>query len=100
MNENSMDNGGIRDRHSFTDQHPHIDNEPHEDSTQNQSAPARSDNIAEKIEKLPMNPTPLYIIFFFSQSSSCIECCLLGNIHVGQGIELQQLWVRLLSSQV
>ena len=100
MNENSMDNGAIRGRHSFTDQHPHIDNEQLEDSTQNQSAPARSDNVTEKRKKLPMNPTPLYIIFFSSQSSSCIKCCLLGNIHVGQGIDLQQLWVRLLSSQV
>ena len=69
MNENSMDIGDIRDRHSSTDQHPHVDNEPHEDSTQNQSAPATSDNVIEKKKKLPMNPTPLYIIFFSSQSS-------------------------------
>ena len=69
MNENSMDIGHIRDRHSSTDQHPHVDNEQHENSTTNQSAPARSDNVTEKRKKLPMNPTPLYIIFFSSQSS-------------------------------
>jgi hypothetical protein len=69
MNANSTDNGAIRDRHSFTDQHPHVDNEQHENSIQNQSAPARSDNVIEKRKKLPMNPTPLYIIFFSSQSS-------------------------------
>ena len=91
MNENSMDNGAITPIHSITDQHPHIDNELRQNSIQNQPNSATSDTVTEKTKKSPMTPTPLYIIFFSSQSSSCIECCLLGNIHVGQDIQLQQL---------
>ena len=63
-----MDIGDIRDRQSSIDQHPQVDNEQHENSTENQSAPATSDDVTEEREKTPMNPTPLYIIFI-SQSS-------------------------------
>ena len=68
MNENSMD-GAIRHRHSFTDQHPRIENESHEDSTQNQLDSARSHNTTKKMRDPRLTPTPLYIIFFSSQSS-------------------------------
>ena len=69
MNEDSVDDGAIRHRHSFTEQHPHVDNEQHENSTQNQSNSARFAFVAEKRKKSPMTPTSLYISFFSSQSS-------------------------------
>ncbi len=52
--------------HSHIEQQSHLDNQQHENAIQNQSDAARSVNIIETAKKMPMNPTPLYICFFFS----------------------------------
>ncbi|CAF1587124.1 unnamed protein product, partial [Adineta steineri] len=59
MNESSIDNGGVRVRHSATEQDIQIDNVQHENSTQNQSNAVESANITKKIMKLPMTPSSL-----------------------------------------
>jgi hypothetical protein len=69
MNENCLNNDVTTDKHSRAEQQPHINNQQHENSTENQSNPARSTPVINKMKKIPMNPTPLYISFLFSRSS-------------------------------
>ena len=70
MNEISVDNGSIRQRHSVTEQHPHIDDSQPENPTQNQFYAAESADVTEKKKESPTTPTALYIILFSSQSLS------------------------------
>ncbi|CAF4336601.1 unnamed protein product, partial [Adineta steineri] len=69
INENSMDNGVVRVRQSFSEQNIHVDNAQHESSIQNQSTAAESADVTKKIKRSPMAPTPLYVIFFSPEAS-------------------------------
>ncbi|CAF4154507.1 unnamed protein product, partial [Adineta steineri] len=59
MNENCMDDGVIRVRHSFTQQDIQVDNVQNENSTQNQTNATESVGVIKKMKKLPMTPTAL-----------------------------------------
>ncbi|CAF4123640.1 unnamed protein product [Rotaria sp. Silwood2] len=59
MSEYSMNNDDISVKHLLTEQNPRIDNDQRENSIQNRSNSARFVNVADKIKKPTMIPTPL-----------------------------------------
>ncbi|CAF0972995.1 unnamed protein product [Adineta steineri] len=58
-NGSSIDNGGVRVRHSATEQDIHVDNVQYESSTQNQPNSMKSTDVTKKIKKSPRTPSPL-----------------------------------------
>jgi len=64
-----MDNGAMVAEHSLAEQHPYVDHQQRENSTQNQFNSEEIVKVIKKVKRSPMNPTPLYIPFYSSQSS-------------------------------
>jgi GTP-dependent phosphoenolpyruvate carboxykinase len=78
MNRDTMNN------QISSEQHLNIDNQ------QNDTKSKEINNRIKRINKSPMNPTPLYVYFFsLSIQHSNIS---LENIHGGQHIQLKQMW--------
>jgi hypothetical protein len=60
------------------------------DNQQNDTKSKQVVNEIKKINKSPMNPTPLYVSFF--SLSIQYSNILLENIHGGHNIQLKQRW--------
>jgi hypothetical protein len=65
MDIDPTNDGATSVEQSSAEQHPYVDTQQGENSTQNHT---NSEQIV-KVKKTPMNPTPLYIAFFFYQPS-------------------------------
>ncbi len=64
MNENTINNNIITIDQLSSQQYSHVDNHQGENSTQDDTKSKEVDNEIKKINKSPMNPTPLYVYFF------------------------------------
>jgi hypothetical protein len=64
MNEDSMNNEIIPIYHISSEQHLHVHNQINENSTQNYIK-LETDSGINEMKKYPMNPTPLYVSFFY-----------------------------------
>jgi hypothetical protein len=61
-----MDNGSIQIENSFDEQHVQTNTQQVEQSIENQTSSKEVIKTIKMAKKIPMNPTPLYIIFCFS----------------------------------
>jgi hypothetical protein len=69
MNINSMNNDGISVEQSLAERNSHVNSQHVENSTQNQYNSQESVKMINIVKKSSMDPTPLYIFFFFFQLS-------------------------------
>jgi hypothetical protein len=69
MNVDRMNNGIISVDHRSSEQHPYVGNQTGGNSTQNKTNSKEVVNVINNRKKSSMIPTPLYVSFFFFQSS-------------------------------
>jgi GTP-dependent phosphoenolpyruvate carboxykinase len=65
MNEDSMNNQIIPIDQISSQQHLHVDNQKNQNSTQNYIKLKEVNSEIKQMKKSPMNPTPLYVSFFY-----------------------------------
>jgi len=100
MITDSMNNSITTDNHPSAEQHPHDNHQQGENLTQNHAYSEADIQVAKKEKESRHTSTHLYISLYFLLNHHNEYNVSLGNIHVGQDIELQQLSAYLLCSQV
>ncbi len=69
MDIDPTNDGATSVEQSSAEQHPYVDTQQGENSTENHTNSEQIVKVINKVKETPMNPTPLYIPFFFSQPS-------------------------------
>ena len=100
MNADSMKNDATSAEYSSVEQRPTINNQQGENSTHNYTCLEEIVMTVNELNETTMTPSTLYISFFFVLIIIICRIFSLGRIRGGQHIDLQQLWVHLLYSQV